>query len=188
MNDESEDAPTESRRTTPGWTVQWSRSVGTDDTTVGYDRLTRPDGETTGRGWVDRRPSVAVVARHEGRVVFVEEYRPRLRETVVSCPVGGVEGDETLVDAGRRELREETGFEADTVELLADHYPVAWLRSRRGVVFADDLTPGEQRTDDDEFVDVRLVPVGEALDRAREGPETGWTLLPLLLAREADLL
>ncbi|MFC5971963.1 NUDIX hydrolase [Halomarina salina] len=183
------DDPTENHRTKPpDWTVQWSRSVGTDATTVGYDRLTRPDGETTGRGWVDRRPSVAVVARYEGQVVFVEEYRPRLRETVLTCPMGGVEGDESLVEAGRRELGEETGFTAGNVELLSEHYPVAWLRSTRGVVFADDLAPGEQRTDDDEFVDVRLVPVEDALDRAREGSQTAWTLLPLLLAREKGLL
>ncbi|MFD1513813.1 NUDIX hydrolase [Halomarina rubra] len=170
------------------WRVEWSRSVAAGDTAVGYDRLTRPDGDRTGRGWVERGASVAVVARYDDQVVFVEEYRPRLRETVLSCPVGSVEGEETMKTAAHRELREETGFVADRVEVLAEHYPVAWLRSRRGVVFAHGATPGEQDTDSDEFVDVRLVPVAEALDRAREEPQTAWTLLPLLLAREADLL
>jgi ADP-ribose pyrophosphatase len=173
-----------------GWRVEWSRSVERGDDAVGYDRLTRPDGESTGAGWVERRPSVAVVARHGDDVVLVEEYRPRLRETVVACPVGGVETGESLTAAGRRELREETGFAAGRVELLAEHYPVAWLRSRRGVVFADDLRRVGQDLDTDEFVDVRRVPADEALGRALDGdgPRTAWTLLPLLLAREADLL
>ena len=173
------------------WSVEWSRSLAFGETTLGYDRLTRPDGERTGYGWVEHSASVAVVARHDDHVLFVEEYRPRLRETVLSCPVGSVEGDdESLAAAARRELREETGYEADRVELLADHYPVAWLGSKRGVAFADGLTRVGQDLDESEFVDVRRVPVEEALTRALDGdgPQTAWTLLPLLLAREAGLL
>ncbi|MWG34310.1 NUDIX hydrolase [Halomarina oriensis] len=172
------------------WVVESSRSLGVGGTTVGYDRLTRPDGERAGAGWVEHRASVAIVARHEGDVLFVEEYRPRLRETVLTCPVGSAEREESLAAAGRRELREETGYEAEHVEVLAEHYPVAWLRSTRGAVFADGLRRVGQDLDDSEFVDVHRVPVEEALDRALngEGPRTAWTLLPLLLAREGDLL
>ncbi|WP_254536165.1 NUDIX hydrolase [Halomarina litorea] len=171
-----------------GWRREWSRSVGARGVRAGYDRLRRPDGESRGTGWVEDRPAVAIVAKYEGQVVFVEEYRPRLRETVLTCPMGRVEAGESIEAAGRRELREETGFEAGRVESLGEHYPVAWLRKSRGVVVADDLEPGTQDRDDDEFVAVRLVPVEDALDRAREGVATGWTLLPLLLAREAGVL
>lgn len=171
-----------------GWRREWSRSGGARGVRAGYDRLTRPDGERTGYGWIEDRPAVAVVARFEGRVVFIEQYRPRLRETVVGCPMGRVEAGESIEAAGRRELREETGFTAGRVESLGEHYPVAWLRKARGVVFADDLEAGPQELEDHEFVDVHLVPVEAALDRARDGVATGWTLLPLLLAREAGLL
>lgn len=172
-----------------GWERLWSRSLAVGGTTVGYDRLRRPDGERTGYGWIGDRGSAAVVARDGDRVVLIEEYRPRLGETVLSCPVGSVEAGESFREAGRRELREETGFAAGRVEVLAEHYPVAWLRKPRGVVFADDLSAGEQHLDDDEFVDVRTVPVEEAVETARGcEPATGWTLLPLLLARETGHL
>jgi ADP-ribose pyrophosphatase len=171
-----------------GWRREWSRSVGRRGVRAGYDRLRRPDGERTGAGWIEDRGAVVVVARTGDDLVFVEEYRPRLRETVTTCPMGRIEAAESVETAGRRELREETGFAAGRVETLAEHYPVAWLRKPRAILFADDLDPTERDLDDAEFPAVRFVPVGEALERARSGVETGWTLLPLLLAREDGYL
>lgn len=170
-----------------GWELLWSRSLDVRGTTIGYDRLRRPDGERTGYGWIGDRGSVAVVARRGSEVVLIEQYRPRLGETVLCCPVGGVEAGESFTEAGRRELSEETGFAAGRVELLGEHYPVAWLRKRRGAVFATDLTAGDQRLEPGEFADVRTVPVEAALDVARQRA-TAWTLLPLLLARDAGHL
>ncbi|WP_117594883.1 NUDIX hydrolase [Haloprofundus halophilus] len=170
------------------WSVLRTVSVGDDDARLGYDRLRRPDDEAEGRFWVDARDSVCVVAAHDDEIVLVEEYRPRLGETVLSCPVGAVEGDESLVEAAARELREETGYRADSLRLLETSYPVAWLRKRRGIVFASGLTPGDKATDDDEFTRVRRLPVDEALDAARHQPVTDWTLLPLLLSRYEGLV
>jgi ADP-ribose pyrophosphatase len=163
-------------------------SVGSDDARVGYDHLQQPDGDTDGRLWVDTRDSVCIVAEDDGDIVLVEEYRPRLGKTVLSCPVGALEEDESFTDAALRELREETGFRAKTVHLLETSYPVAWLRKRRGVVFVTGLELGEKDTDDDEFTSVRRVPIEEALDEARGQPVTDWTLLPLLLSRYEGLI
>lgn len=174
--------------TSDDWSVLRTVSVGSDDARVGYNPLRRPDDETEGRLWADTRDSVCVVAELDGKIVLVEEYRPRLGETVLSCPVGAVEGDESLVEAAARELREETGYRADSLRLLETSYPVAWLRKRRGVVFATGLTAGEKETDDDEFTRVRRLSVDEALEEARHQPVTDWTLLPLLLSRYEGLV
>ncbi|WP_224449147.1 NUDIX hydrolase [Haloprofundus salilacus] len=174
--------------TSDEWSLLRTVSVGSDDARVGYDRLRRPDGEIEGQLWIDSRDSVCVVAEHEAKIVLVEEYRPRLGETVLSCPVGAVEGEESLTEAAARELREETGYCADSLRLLETSYPVAWLRKRRGIVFASGLTPGDKETDADEFTRVRRLPVDDALDEARRQPVTDWTLLPLLLSRYEGLL
>ncbi len=175
---------------------------------MGYDRLRRPDGESDGSAWADPRDAVVVVAVRENddestdatgddataatadrEVVLIEEYRPKLRETVVTCPVGRLEDGESFEAGAARELREEAGFDPGTTRLLDVHYPVSWLRKRRGVVFATDLTPVEPDRDDGEFTDPRTVPADEAISRARTtGPTTGWTLAPLLLADHEGLL
>ena len=172
----------------PDWRRESRLALSTPWGRVGVDGLRRPDGEYTRKGWVEADGSVAVVAVHDDQVVMVEEYRPRLGETVLSCPVGGVEGEESFEAAAERELREETGFVAERVERLAVEYPVSWVRKRRGVVYADGLTRTEPDPEDGEFMAVRTLPVEAALAAAREGVATGWTLTPLLLAREDGLL
>lgn len=162
------------------WTTEWFEA--------GYDLVERPDGERAKYYWLSPGDSVSIVAVHDDEVVLVEQYRTRQRETFLSCPVGGVDAGESFEDAAVRELREETGFEAGTVELLQTYYPEGWLRKRRGVAFASELTPGEQALDDGEFIEVRTVPVADALDVARTQPANGWTLTPLLLAHEDGLL
>ncbi|UPW02208.1 NUDIX hydrolase [Halorussus gelatinilyticus] len=189
------------------WSREASLTVPTPWGDVGYDRLRRPDGRTEGAAWADPRDAVVVVAVREGAnggtadgesndgeaadrgVVLIEEYRPKLRETVVTCPVGRLEDGESFEAGAARELREETGFDPATTRLLDVHYPVSWLRKRRGIVFATDLTPTAPDRDDGEFTDPRTVPADEAVSRARTtGPATGWTLGPLLLADHEGLL
>lgn len=174
----------------PGWPVLESAveyDVGWFR--AGYDRVERPDGAHADYYWVEPGDAVSVVAVTDDReVVLVEQYRPRQGEHVLACPVGGVDDGESYVEAGVRELEEETGFEAGDARLLQTFYDSGWLRRERGVVYATDLEPGDQRLDDGEFIDVNLLDADDALDRAREETPNVWTLVPLLLASRENLL
>lgn len=159
--------------------------------TAGYDLVERPDGETAKYYWIRPADAVTVVAVEDDQLVLVEQYRPRLRDTFLECPSGGIDEGESVLDAAARELREETGFEAAHLEHLTTYYPSGWDRYTRSVVFATGLTPGEQELDDGEYLDVRTLPVERALSVLggdRETPSVGWGLPPVLLAREAGLL
>ena len=56
----------------------------------------------------------------ENKVLLVEEFRPPIGQRCLCFPAGlsGDEGPESDAAAARRELMEETGYEADTVEFL----------------------------------------------------------------------
>ncbi|PCR91467.1 NUDIX hydrolase [Natrinema ejinorense] len=176
----------------------------------GYDLLRQPDGSEKRYYWADLPAAVVVVARIDGRVLadaewsddggagtgtaedrllFVEQYRPTIRETHLELPAGIVEDGESYTTAATRELEEETGFRPSSTALLQE-YAVATgvLRHDRAIVYAEGLEPGDRELDSNEFLEVTTVPVSDALERAREQPSNDATLGGLLVAQADGIL
>ncbi|WP_267642099.1 NUDIX hydrolase [Haloarchaeobius amylolyticus] len=157
--------------------------------TGGYDRVEQPDGSEKKYYWAELPAAVVVVATTGEEVLFVEQYRPTIRETHLELPAGIVEDGESFTTAGARELREETGYDPAGVSLLQEYWcSTGVLRHRRGIVFAEGLEPCERDLDSNEFLTIHSVPIEDALDRAREQPTNDATIEGLLLAKEDGLL
>jgi len=155
----------------------------------GYDRVRQPDDSEKSYYWAELPDAVVVVARTGDDLVFVEQYRPAIRKHCLELPAGLVEDDETYEKAARRELREETGFEAEEVRVMQKVWcTTGVLRHRRVLVFARGLNPVRQQLDDNEFITVKTVPIDEALDVARRDPANDATIEGILLAKyDGDL-
>lgn len=82
--------------------------------TVHEDTIIRPNGEEGIYGVVEYSPGVAVVAlNNKNEVYLVREYAYAINEYNTSIPSGGVDANETPLDAAKRELKEEAGVVAD---------------------------------------------------------------------------
>ncbi|MFT4885636.1 MAG: ADP-ribose pyrophosphatase [Natronomonas sp.] len=180
--------------------------------TGGYDRVELPDGREKQYYWADLPAAVVIAAvvddppslglpapesPGEGdsppadarSVVMVEQFRPTIRELCYELPAGIVEDGETYAEAGARELEEEVGIVADSVELLEDFWcSTGVLRHPRGIVWAEGFTAGERKLDGSEFLEVRTVPLEDALEVARSDPANDATIEGLLLAEADGLL
>lgn len=67
---------------------------------------------------------VNVIALTEaGRVVLIRQYRAATQSITTEIPGGTVDEGETPLDAARRELAEETGYESDTWEMIGRVHP-----------------------------------------------------------------
>ncbi len=149
----------------------------------GYDLVEQPDDTIKRYYWASLPAAVVIVAIDGDDVLFVEQYRPTVRQHHLELPAGIVEDGEDYVEAGRRELQEETGFEADSLSLIQTyHVATGVLRHERGIVVASELTPGVSDRDQNEFLTVTRVPRAEAIDIARTEPANDASISGLLLA------
>ena len=122
------------------------------------DDVRLPDGTETAFHYVSEPPSVVVLPfTADGEVVVIEEWRQAVDRVTYGLPAGGLEADDgDPVAAARRELTEETGYEAGSVEALSTYEPANGLFDAvfHYVVARDCEATGERALDHDESIRV----------------------------------
>jgi len=133
------------------------------------------DGRKSMREVVRHGPAVAVVAElHDGRFAFVRQYRKPLDREMLEIVAGCVDPGEDLERAAHRELREETGYQADTLHRLGAVYPSPGYVDERIEIYYARLQadPVEKDFDEDEHLELVIMSRDDFLRAAREGEVT----------------
>ena len=177
------DAPTDALEERTLDSEQVFRGVLLD---VRRDRVRLPDGAEAVREYIRHPGAVVVIALHDdGSVVFERQYRYPLHRAFLELPAGKIEAGEDIELCARRELREETGFEARDWRYVGVFHPCIGYSDERIEVFvAHGLTQVGRALDDEEFLEVLALRRDELDAALRDGRITdGKTLSALMLAR-----
>jgi ADP-ribose pyrophosphatase len=140
---------------------------------VRRDEVRFPDGTEAEYHYVDEPPAVVVLPfTSDGDVVTIAEWRQAVGRVNHGLPAGSVEpDDDALAAAARRELREETGYEADSVEQFLTVEPANGVANsvHHYFVARDCLPDGDQRLDGNESIRVEVRDYDDVLAAAVDG-------------------
>lgn len=136
--------------------------------TLRVDTCRMPDGTVIPDYYVLEYPDwVNVIALTEdNEVILVRQYRQAAGEEILELPGGVIEKGETLEEAARRELLEETGYEFDKLEFLSELYanPATANNKTHCFLATGGKKTSEQHLDRGEEIIVELV----SLERLKE--------------------
>lgn len=107
----------------------------------------------------------------EGNVYLVRQYRAPIEQVLLEIPAGKLDSvDEDRLYAAKRELKEETGLEAENWLHLCDSFTTAGFSNERiSIYLARELRIGESRPDEDEFLNLIKMPFDEAFQMVMRG-------------------
>lgn len=115
--------------------------------------------------------AVAILAiTNDNRVCLVRQYRPAFDCVMIEVPAGKMEPQEEPRACALRELKEETGYEArNMLHFATVAASPGFTNETLHIYVASGLTFTESDPDEDEFLDVDLVPAQEFIDAAFTG-------------------
>ncbi len=139
---------------------------------VKRDTVRLPNGGTATREWVKHPGAAAVLpVTAEGNLIFVRQYRYPIHQVTLEIPAGKLDfqGEDALACASR-ELSEETGYQAEKYTFLTRlATTVGFSDEYISIYAAEGLTSGSQHPDADEFINVCVLTMAEAVEKIKSG-------------------
>ena len=154
------------------------------------DTVRFPNG-TIGELEMIRHPGASAVvpfltdpAGDDPTVLLIRQYRYAAERYLYEVPAGRLDPGEAPDACARRELREETGCEAERVEHLITMYTTPGFTDEKIHLFmATGITRGEDAREADEFIETETMPLSRALSLVERGEiQDGKTALALMYA------
>lgn len=118
------------------------------------DEVIEPSGVRTTREMITHPGSVVVLpVLPDGRILLIQQYRYAARQYLWELVAGRIDEGETPLQAGERELKEETGYRARRLKIFLELFPTpGFLEEKMFLLLAEGLIPGEATPEDDEKI------------------------------------
>jgi ADP-ribose pyrophosphatase len=159
-----------------------------------HDKLIEPGGRENERDVIRHNGSVVILAVDYSKggnskskknpwIVMERQYRHAANQFLWELPAGKIEAGEEPLAGAKRELAEETGYQAKKWSPLVEYYASpGFLGEAMKVFLAEGLEAGDARPEEDEDIELRLVKLSDVLKMIEKGAiQDGKTLTSVLL-------
>ena len=130
------------------------------------DEAELENGRTAKREVVEHHGGVSIAAlTDKNELLFVRQFRYPYGEVVLELPAGKLEKGEDPFEAGKRELKEETGVTGENYQSLGNLYPSPGYCNEIIYLYCCRVSSyGECSPDEDEFLEVERIPLEKAVE------------------------
>lgn len=141
---------------------------------VTTDMVQEPSGIRARRDIVRHSGSVVILAVEESqaepRVLLERQYRHAAGRYLLELPAGRIDEGEAELKAAKRELLEETGYTARSWKRVLYFWASpGFVAESMAIYLARDLTAGAAQPEADEAIELKLVPLKEAVEMVLAG-------------------
>jgi ADP-ribose pyrophosphatase len=140
---------------------------------------------------IRHKGGVAVIPlTQNNEVILVRQFRKPYDEELLEIPAGKLETDEKPEICGARELKEETGYIAGKISFITIMYPSPGYTDEKIYIYkAEDLSEGSPSLDEDEFLNVEIFTLNQAVEMVKSGAikDAKSIIAIMLLAAEINL-
>jgi 8-oxo-dGTP pyrophosphatase MutT (NUDIX family) len=148
------------------WTIVGTKIAYKDDwIAIRRDKVITPGGaRSTYATLVAKDGAIVVPVDEVGNVYLGLEFRYALGRENLEIPGGALDPGEGELEGAKRELREEAGISAERwTHLTTSHVFHSLSPAVAGIYLAEGLSFAEQKLDHNERIELRKMPLAEAL-------------------------
>ena len=142
---------------------------------VTTDEVLEPTGVRARRDIVRHSGSVVILAvdesakNKEKHVLLERQYRHAAGRFLYELPAGRIDAGESELSAAKRELLEETGYSARSWRRVLRFWASpGFVAEAMSIYMARELTPGAAQPEEDEAIELKLVPLSRAVAMVME--------------------
>ncbi len=140
---------------------------------VKLDEVKLVNNKKATRIYLQHRGASGILPVEDGYVYLVEQFRYPIGASTLEIPAGKREPGQSFAACARAELKQETGLSAKSFkEILVFHPCNAFSDEVQHLYVATGLSRGKTHLDDDEFINVKKIPLQKAYQMIKKGQIT----------------
>ena len=146
------------------------------------DDIILPDGKPAIREIVEHSGGSCILCEQEGKIYLVKQFRYAYKQELYELPAGKLNQGEDPRETALRELEEEAGLKAQSMELLFEVYPSPGYTNEIIRIYqAKGFTTTQKHLDEDEFLTGEWIEIDKIKQMIKNGEiKDGKTLIALL--------